>query len=411
MSSVAASNPNVSWLDEELRKQRNIIEELRDVIDKQEIKLVDQSQRITSLEDRLAKLEGQQGRVPELQTALQHTRDEIVLMISELRQEQQKREADFVRNRQAEREQDTRAIQEVSLELQRIAPLEKAIAVRQAEERRLNEGLVRLGADLEELRKSILQAVEGRRQFSDAVERNEVLARQLELELEDLQKAQEGAVARVLVVENAIDRVATQVVELQTMRQEISEQQEELVENQRRAERARSQTMTEWGRRLEGFAHQLEGWADQIRYFADQHDKNRRVLREVQELANEISQQQDRLRQLQRLAEEQLHRELREMRSESDRHWTQETERREQAFAETSERLDLLDERLQDLTEVDGVLRRQIAAVGEHLEGVDATLNAEIIRIEAEYRQAWRGFAKSLRGVILDLGLTDEEKE
>ena len=133
------------------------------------------------------------------------------------------------------------------------------------------------------------------------------------------------------------------------MRQEITTQQDELLEQQRRADHRRSQAMTEWGRKLEGYAHQLEGWADQLRYFTDQHEKNRRVLREIQELAREVSQQQDRLRQLQRIAEEQLRREIREWQSENDKRWAQETKRREAAAEAQADRDGAQEDRLVSL--------------------------------------------------------------
>ena len=91
MTFVPPSSPNVRWIDEELRKEKAIVDDLRDTVAKQEVILVDQSQRILALEDRLAKLQAQTLRIPEVEESLQHTRDEIALMLSELREGQQKR--------------------------------------------------------------------------------------------------------------------------------------------------------------------------------------------------------------------------------------------------------------------------------------------------------------------------------
>jgi len=105
------------------------------------------------------------------------------------------------------------------------------------------------------------------------------------------------------------------------------------------------------GTSLEAYAHQLELWAEQIRYFNDQNEKSRRVLREVQELVHQVSQQQDQMRQLQRIAEEQLRREFAEWRNANDRRWAQEVERREAAQGAQATVDETQDKRLIDLEE------------------------------------------------------------
>ena len=43
--SISSSHISTSWLDEELRKKSSLIEELRDVIDKQQLAIADQADR------------------------------------------------------------------------------------------------------------------------------------------------------------------------------------------------------------------------------------------------------------------------------------------------------------------------------------------------------------------------------
>ena len=136
-TTTTQDSPNISWLDQELRRTRAVVAELRDLVDKQQVVMADQAQRLVSLEDRLTKQQAQLLRIPDVEEALRHTRDEIVLMLSELRQDVQKRETEFWRNRQTEHEQDLRVIQEIQVQVERFEPLEQSIAARQAEERRL----------------------------------------------------------------------------------------------------------------------------------------------------------------------------------------------------------------------------------------------------------------------------------
>ncbi len=405
---VVTSGPNLAWLDEELRKEKALVEELRNLVDKQQVMLVDQTQRILALEDRLTKLQGQLGRIGDVEEALQHTRDEIVLLVSEMKQDFQKRETESLRLRQAEREKDQKTIQEILLALDRIAPLEQALAVRQAEDQRLNEAILRLQQDVQSLAKLPSAVEEWRRQLADGIAKNTVEIRQTQGEMAELRKAQQESASRLLVVNDALAKVEQAVAELQVMRQEIAAQQEQMAERQRREDRSRAQTMTEWGRRLDGFAHQMEAWADQLRLFADQHEKNRRVLRDIQSLAQEVSQQQDRLQQLQRLAEEQLRREMREMRGENDRRWAQEMERREQILAAQAQRDDAQDLRLTDLEQGHEDHTAALASLEERLAALRTELEALAARQQRFHRQVLQAFQKQMEAfvaqAIADLG-------
>ncbi|MBM3187942.1 MAG: hypothetical protein FJZ90_04375 [Chloroflexi bacterium] len=406
MTPIAERSPQVAWLDEELRKDKALIAELRDLVDKQQVALVDQTQRILALEDRLAKLTQQLMRVPELEEALGHTRDELVILVNELRQEQQKRETDFLRNRQSEREHDLRTIQSMQVELQRFEPLEQGLAVRQAEDRRLTEIVLRMQQDAENLARKVQSAEEWRRQTREAIDKNAAGVGQIQQVIEELKKAQQGTVEKILILQNALPRYDEQLKELQSIRQEVTAQQEELLEAERRAERARAQTMTEWGRKMEEFAHQLEVWTERMLFYNDQHDKNRRVLREIQELAQEVAQQQERLRQVQRVAEEQLRRELRESRGEVDRRLNQEMERRERIVEEQAQKEDAQNARLANLEQLQEGYKAALAAHTERLSELKSEFQAESAKLREVQRRAWQSFSEALQGVASEIRIS-----
>lgn len=349
MSANAQGDPQLSWLDGELRKQKAIASELREQLDKRTVEMADQQQRLLSLEDRLAKLQTQLARIPAVEEGLQHTRDELVLKMAELRQDVQKSDTEFLRNRQAERERDVLAMQGIEAELKRIGALEQSLATRQAEDHRLNEVQQRTQQDVSAAAERVHRTEEALRQLADRVEQVFVKLGQTELASVELNKARQSDAERMLVIEDALAKSGQRVAALEGVRQEITRREEELLETQRRSDVERSQTLTEWGRRLEEVTHQLDVWRDQLRYFADQHDKSRRVLRDMQELAQQLSQQQDQLRQMQRIAEEQLRRELREWRSEEDRRWATATLAQSKSMEEQAKRDQARDAHLQDL--------------------------------------------------------------
>ncbi|NLD42288.1 MAG: hypothetical protein GX657_02210 [Chloroflexi bacterium] len=326
--SIGQSQISTSWLDEELRKKSVLIEELRDVIDKQQLALADQAQRIAGLESRLTKLQTQVGQIPEVHETIQHTRDELVLQIGDVRQEIQKREADQLRSRQAERERDMQALNNTVAELGRLSPLEQAAAAAKVESHRLNEVVMRLQDELQGAIKRFAQQEDTGRMVGDHVEKVAVRVGQAEVAMQEQREVQQVQATRVLLLEGAIPKLEQQVAELQGVRSEITKHQEELLENQRLADRTRAQAMTEWGRKIEQFEHQLQIWGDQMRFYADQHEKNRKVLRDIQEVTHQVSQQQDQLKQVQRIGEDQIRHEVLDFRTEIERRLAQEIERR-----------------------------------------------------------------------------------
>ncbi len=411
MPPIPQNAPNTDWLDEELRKQKAITNELRETVAKQQVLLADQAQRLLGLEDRLTKLQAQLQRMPEIEEALRHTRDSVAVMISELRQEQQKRETDFLRNRQAEREQDVRAIHQIETELKRFEPLEQAMVVRQAEERRLNEGVLRIEQELQDLTKRLSQREETLRQLTDRIDRNAARIEQTQLSLEQAQKAYQEYVARLLLVETALPKAEQKIAEIQGWRQDLAKQQEQLAESQRRSERDQAQVMVEWARKLEGYAHQLEIWTEQLRFFTDQHEKNRRVVREVQELAHQVSQQQDQLRQTQRLAEEQLRNEFRQWVSENDRRWAQELERRGKAQEAQAQRDDAQDQRMLTLEQWREQDVAAAQALSNRLDRTHEQLLAALQVLRQSLLRALQGQAQAAQDIYANLrGALEEEK-
>ncbi|MFO7916680.1 MAG: hypothetical protein R6V13_01190 [Anaerolineae bacterium] len=409
MTSVAESGPNVSWLDEELRKEKANVAELRETIDEQQVMLEDQAKRISMLEDRLAKLQGQLLRIPEVEEALQNTRDDLVSMMSDLRQEQQKRHAEFLSNRQAEHEQEVRVLQEIRQELERLDPLEESLSARKTEEQRLHKALLRLHDKVEDVAGNLSREEEARRKLEDSISKNRMGLEKITDRQEGLEEAQKKLPPRLDILEDTLPKFEQQIADLQRMRQELTEQQEEWLEKQRRTNRDNAQKLTEWERELEGYEHQIEVWADQLRYFTDQNEKNRRFMREIQELAQNVSQQQDQLRQLQRIFEEQLRQEFREWKSENDKRWTREVEHREKIVEEQAAREAVQEQRLNTLEGRQQEVANDLTSLSDRLERLHEELATDARAIEEARKHTWQTFGTSMQEFFEKVSTSFEE--
>jgi len=400
MSAISQTIASTVWLDEELRRQKAMVAQLRDTVEKQQLLLADQAHRSLALEDRLVKVQGELLHIADVEEALRNTRDELVLMFSDLRQDLRKRDAKATRSHQAEREQDAQVIQEIQVELSRFDQLDEVVSLREAEERRLNECILRLEQTLEETLERLSREEEAKRQLADRIERNALELGQLEEVLAEAQPERQELASRILSLEAALPQLHQRMAELQAMRTQLTRQQEDLLESQKRAESERARALTDWRRQIESAAHQMETWAEQLRYFSDQHEKNRRVLREVEDLARQVSQQQDQLRQVQHIAEDRLRHEFREWRGQNDRRWAQELQVREKADQAQEDRNASYDQRLTSLEEERKEDLIQMAALREQLDALALELRTEDRKLRQAHFTALERQAEGFRTTL-----------
>jgi len=255
----AGEEASVAWLDREVRREKGRLSELIERVDKQLLAVSDQAERISELEERLTRLQSQLVQMPEVNEALQSSQSQVMGWLEQSKTEQRRRETALEEQHRAEREHQARLLHQVHDQLDQQAKLPDAVAAAREETAQVRELAMRLREESAE----------------------------------------------------------TQVIH--QVRDELTQEQAKQAEVFRRAEVDRSKTLTDWGRRIDAYRQQQDTWADQIRFFADQFERSRHTLREVQELSQQVGQQQDQLRQVQRLAEDQLRREAAEFRQEVER--------------------------------------------------------------------------------------------
>ena len=193
------------------------------------------------------------------------------------------------------------------------------------------------------------------------------------------------------------------LAELQDVRTEITKHQEELLENQRLADRTRAQAMTEWGRKIEQFAHQLQIWGDQIRFFADQHEKNRKVLRDIQEVTHQVSQQQDQLKQVQRIAEDQIRHEVLDFRTEIERRLAQEIERRKVVDQQRVQHEDQVNQRIAEIEQIRKQDVGAVTVIHDRLRMIQRDMETQLQQIEEVLLSLFQKRAETSQLLYADL--------
>lgn len=315
----SSGEPNIAWLDREVRREKARLTELREVVDKQVLAIADQSERISELEERLVHLQTQLVQMPEVHEALQATQTQVMGWLEQAKTEQRRRETALEEQHRSEREHQSRLLHQIRDQLEQQAKLGDAVAAAREEISQVREATMRLREEAAETSRRVAQQDE--RLAGLRVELASLHERlgKAEDAGKAAKQAQDSHATQLALIRDDVAKLQEEAQVIHQLRDELTEAQAQQAEAFRRAEVERSKAMTDWGRRLDAYRQQQDTWAEQMRFFGDQFERNRRTLREVQELSQQVAQQQDQLRQVQRLAEDQLRREASEFRQEVER--------------------------------------------------------------------------------------------
>ena len=317
------SQPSFVWMDEELRKQKEMLAKLRDLVQNQTIIIEDQAGRVRDLQGRLATTQAEMHRISQVEESLQQTKNEMTILLHDFREEQRKIRTQTEEVRRLEREADITTLNRLSQEVDALRRIEKQLESLGAEDHRLHEGNLKLKEVVEELAQRRANQDERISLIDTQRQRDkEQLVRSIS-DFDALREQLNQHASRLSYLEEWEEKASKLSVELQAFRSELQEDQEKLQGEQRQAELRRQKQVAEWARKMESLSREIEVWSDKMVHFGDQHEKSRKLSRELQELAKQLRYEQEQMKQLQNIAEEQQRRELREWQGGNEKRWNQ----------------------------------------------------------------------------------------
>jgi len=312
----------LTWLDEEQRKGKAQLAELRELIQKQAIELGDQRKRIEDLQGRLTRLQTELTRMSQVDQAIQQVKSELAAVLHDVREELRRSSQEALQTRQIEREADAKALLEMGQRIERLATLEERLASQASEQQRLNEALIAFRQRVDGIDKEIVRHGDHARLDAEEHKRQASRIDVLQQQLDSLRTQTEGYGARFQFLERWAQGSAQRTAELQAFRADMQRLQGELQEAQRRSEQRIEKQIREWATVAESVHRDHETWANQLRIFAEQHERTKKSLAAIQDLTKELRLAQEETRQAAELAAEKQRRELREWQGENEKRWT-----------------------------------------------------------------------------------------
>jgi len=102
-----------TWLDEEHRRSKAELVQLKQMVANEEAELQDQSRTLKELEGRIAGMQTQLIKASQLQAAMEQLREEVVHLLAQAEERRQQDARELERLRSVERDNTSRAVNEI----------------------------------------------------------------------------------------------------------------------------------------------------------------------------------------------------------------------------------------------------------------------------------------------------------
>jgi hypothetical protein len=380
----------IAWLDEENRKTKAQLSELQDLLQKQAIELADQRKRYEDLQVRLTRLQTDISRTTQVDQAIQQLKDELASVLQSVREELRRSDQQALQARQVEREAETKAMLDLQQRVERLSTISDRLTTQATEQQRQNEVLTALRQRIESIEKELVRRADQARLEEDEHKREMARLEAIQQAIDSVRTQIEPYNARLQYLEKWAQNSAQRAADLQTFRADMTRVQNELLEGQRRAEQRVERQIREWNTITEGVLRDQETRANQLRIFAEQHERTKKALATLQDLAKELRLAQDEARQALDLGLEKQRRELREWQGENEKRWTRYMAQWDYRWNEQAKADEVLVARLEELEAARSLLEKELQALRTLLAEESAAAKAataEIWRTQLEIHQ------------------------
>jgi chromosome segregation protein len=358
---LAEISQRLSFLDEERRKDRELISTLTERIEGQTGEIKAQARRIQELEGLLANTRAELVKFTKIERSIEQLRDEITLLIENNEEKRDRTYRELSRLRQVEQETVVRQIADLRQELKPIPRYDEEIQSLRAEISRLSPPIIALQHKITEVEKrgedrvqSVVFLEEQRRQDTRRIA-------QTEAEIPKLRKGIDDLVDRFPLLEQSI-RAKNKEIDKAA---ELLEQQAQVIENQRVSEFRWERKIADWAKLIDEIKQETASMTAQTVHLREQHELVRRALAELDPFRERIQRRQDEMAEMQRLNEDRVKRIQEEWHSERQKEWERFKLEHEERWRENARLNEKRHSRLEAVEQFVRELRTQIEALWE----------------------------------------------
>lgn len=326
---------HLEWLDDERRKDKDLIAKQEDRIATLEGNLSAAHQLIKDLSGEIARLTTVVSRVDDFDEALLQQRIEANRQIEELDKQAKKRDEEMEKVRRVEMRAVDAGIAEIRKELESIAGLKRGLQARVEEEMRLSRELDELRLKVQDMRRNEEEFSRTYRLMEDGRRQDTKRLVDMQGELTALRKRVDELRGQAEVTSTNFRKVEARLNELLTVEVERREAQAAFLDKQALLQVEHDRTWKEWQGRIETLDRQTGEIENQLQALDNTHRSVKRLKETTDELAQRIERRINEITEVQRLAEERFRQEWVTFKADDQKRWTNYTLTQEEQRSET----------------------------------------------------------------------------
>jgi chromosome segregation ATPase len=336
----------IEWLDDERRKDKDVIAKQEDRIASLEGNLRSVHQQIKDMGSEITRLSAIIARMDQFDQSITDFRIETNRQFEEIDKIDKKRHEEVEKVRRVEMRAVDSNLAELRKEIEAIAGLRRAVHARVDEEARLSKSIDELKVKIQELKRNEEEHSRTYRMVEDTRRQDSKRLVDLQGEVSVMRKRTDELRGQIEITVANFRKAESRLKELHETENERANAQAEFLEKQALNNVERDRIWKEWEARFEGVERQAEDVENHLQTLDATHRVVKRSKEALDELAERIERRIGEFTEVQRLSEERFRQDWTTFKADDQKRWTNYTLTQEEQRGEIHRQFDKLSERI-----------------------------------------------------------------
>jgi DNA repair exonuclease SbcCD ATPase subunit len=338
----------LEWLNDERRKDKDIISKQEERIISVEGNLSAAHQQIKELSGEIIRLSAIVGRMDDFDAALLQHRQEINRQAEESDKQTKKREEEMEKVRRVEMRSIDTSISEIHQEIEAFSGINRSLQARVDEETRLARLIDDLRVKVQDIQRSEEEYTRTYRLMEDSRRQDSKRVVDLQGEVSALRNRSDEFRGQIDLVTANLRKLEGRLGETLAQDSERQEAQDAFIENQALRQVEFERTWKEWQSKIEKIDRQSSDVEKQFQSLDSTHSEVKRTIGSIEELQTRIERRINEITEVQRLAEERFRQEWVTFKADDQKRWTNYTLTQEEQRTELSRNLEKMGDQQAD---------------------------------------------------------------
>jgi chromosome segregation ATPase len=343
---------HLEWLDEERRKDKDVLAKQEERILSLEGNLAAAHQQIKALNGEIARLSTVVGRMDHYDEILLQQRVELTRQVEEIDKQTKRREEEMEKVRRVEMRALDGSLAEVRKELETVAGLKRGLQARVEEEMRLTRSIDEIRVKLQDMKRNEEEFARTYRLVEDGRRQDAKRLVDMQGEVTALRKRADEQRGQAELFSAGLRKLEGRLNELYTIEAERKEAQASFLEKQALLQVEYERTWKEWQARIESFDTQ----SGEVEAYFQSMDETHRTVKHLKDAAEELAQRIERrigeLTEIQRLSEERFRQDWVTFKADDQKRWTNYTITQEEQRGEIIRNFERITEQVAHLEDL-----------------------------------------------------------